>query len=153
MQNGHQPREPHPAKNVSFSTSFQAVETFLGRISYPTMTLITPKSIIHHPIRSNVISITAVFVKLLERQCSPLDLDLDSARIWLENIAIAQYRIHCVVYTSSFRASRGWKFQKGKNYKQKKEFAYRMCARRRTSAMPKPSFLCAPAFSRSMVVM
>ncbi len=30
---------------------------------------------------------------------------------------------------------------KGKNYKPKKEFAYRMCARRPTSAMPKPSFL------------
>ena len=55
--------------------------------------------------------------------------------------------------TSSSRVSRGQKFQKDKNYKAKKEFAYRMCARRRTSAMPKPSFLCAPAFSRSMVVM
>ena len=41
----------------------------------------------------------------------------------------------------------------GKTSKAKKEFAYRMCARRRTSAMPKPSFLCAPAFSRSTVVM
>ena len=35
----------------------------------------------------------------------------------------------------------GGSFQKEKNYIAKKEFAYRMCARRPTSAMPKP-FLC-----------
>ena len=35
----------------------------------------------------------------------------------------------------------GGSFQKEKNYKAKKEFAYRMCARRPNSAMPK-SFLC-----------
>ena len=35
----------------------------------------------------------------------------------------------------------GGSFQKEKNYIAKKEFAYRMCARRPTSAMPK-SFLC-----------
>ena len=47
----------------------------------------------------------------------------------------------------------GGSFRRKRTIKAKKEFAYRMCARRRTSAMPKPSFLCAPAFSRSMVVM
>ena len=36
------------------------------------------------------------------------------------------------------RASWGRKFQTEKNYEPKKEFVYRMCARRRTSAMPKP---------------
>ena len=35
----------------------------------------------------------------------------------------------------------GGSFQKEKNYIAQKEFAYRMCARRPTSAMPK-SFLC-----------
>ena len=40
-----------------------------------------------------------------------------------------------------------------KNYKSKKEFAYRMCAGRPTRAMPKPSLLCERAFSRSMLVM
>ena len=47
----------------------------------------------------------------------------------------------------------GGSFRREKNYKAKKGFAYRMRARRRTSKMPKPSFLRAPAFSRSMVVM
>ena len=37
-----------------------------------------------------------------------------------------------------------------KPYKPKKEFAYRMCAGPPTSAQPKPTFVCAPAFSRSV---
>ncbi len=37
-----------------------------------------------------------------------------------------------------------------KKLKPKKEFAYKFCARPPSSAMPKPSFLCAPAFSRSI---
>ena len=41
----------------------------------------------------------------------------------------------------SFRGSPGRKFQGEKNDKPKKEFVYRMCAGRPTSAMPKPSFL------------
>ena len=57
------------------------------------------------------------------------------------------------IYTSSARTSRGWKFQRKKNYKSKKEFAYRMRARRPTSAMPKPFLSCERAFCRSMVVM
>ena len=40
----------------------------------------------------------------------------------------------------------GGSFQKEKNYIAKKEFAYRMCARRPTSAMPKSFlFLCSPS--------
>ena len=59
----------------------------------------------------------------------------------------------CSLYTSSSRASRGRKFQKKKNYIAKKDFPYRMCARRPTSAMPKP-FLCFErAFCCSTVVM
>ena len=42
---------------------------------------------------------------------------------------------------------------KEKNYKPKKEFAYRMCTGWPTTAMPKPSFLSERVFSRSMVVM
>ena len=42
---------------------------------------------------------------------------------------------------------------KEKNYKSKKEFAYRMRARRPTSAMPKSFLCCERAFCRSMVVM
>ena len=56
-------------------------------------------------------------------------------------------------YASSSRASRGRKFQKKKKYIAKKEFAYRMCARRPTSAMPKPFLCCAQAFCCSTVVM
>ena len=51
------------------------------------------------------------------------------------------------VYTTSFRASRGQKFQREKNYQPKIEFAYRMCAGPSTSALPKPNFLSAPSFS------
>ena len=47
----------------------------------------------------------------------------------------------------------GGSFQKGKNYIAQKEFAYRMCARRPTSAMPKSFLCCEGAFCPSMVVM
>ena len=47
----------------------------------------------------------------------------------------------------------GGSFQKKKNYIAQKEFAYRMCARRPTSAMPKSFLCCERAFCRSMVVM
>ena len=47
----------------------------------------------------------------------------------------------------------GGSFQKDKNYIAQKEFAYRMCARRPTSAMPKSFLCCERAFCRSMVVM
>ena len=57
------------------------------------------------------------------------------------------------IYTSSSRASRGRKFQKKKELYSKEEFAYRMCARRPTSAMPKPFLCCERAFCCSMVVM
>ena len=57
------------------------------------------------------------------------------------------------ICTSRAGQAGGGSFKRGNNYKPKKDFAYRMCARRPTSAMPKPSFLCERAFSRSMVVM
>ena len=47
----------------------------------------------------------------------------------------------------------GGSFRRKKNYIAKKEFAYRMCARRPTSAMPKPCLCCERAFCCSMVVM
>ena len=47
----------------------------------------------------------------------------------------------------------GGSFRRKKNYIAKKEFAYRMCARRPTSAMPKPFLCCERAFCCSMVVM
>ena len=47
----------------------------------------------------------------------------------------------------------GGSFQKEKNYIAQKEFAYRMCARRPTSAMPKSFLCCERAFCRSRVVM
>ena len=49
--------------------------------------------------------------------------------------------------------ARGGSFQKEKNYIAQKEFAYRMCARRPTSAMPKSFLCCERAFCRSMLVM
>ena len=56
------------------------------------------------------------------------------------------------IYTSRAGQAGGGSF-KEKNYKPKKEFAYRMCTGWPTTAMPKPSFLSERAFSRSMVVM
>ena len=47
----------------------------------------------------------------------------------------------------------GGSFRRKKNYIANKEFAYRMCARRPTSAMPKPFLCCELAFCCSMVVM
>ena len=47
----------------------------------------------------------------------------------------------------------GGSFRRKKNYIAKKEFAYRLCARRPTSAMPKPFLCCERAFCCSMVVM
>ena len=47
----------------------------------------------------------------------------------------------------------GAKVSKKINYKWKKEFAFRMCKREPTAAMPKPSFLSEQAFSRSIAVM
>ena len=47
----------------------------------------------------------------------------------------------------------GGSFQKEKKYIAQKEFAYRMCARRPTSAMPKSFLCCERAFCRSMAVM
>ena len=63
-----------------------------------------------------------------------------------------QRLVACFIQLVPGRAG-GGSFKRQKNYKAKKELAYRMCARRRTSAMPKPSFLCEGAFSRSLVVM
>ena len=47
----------------------------------------------------------------------------------------------------------GGSYRRKKNYIAKKEFAYRLCARRPTSAMPKSFLCCERAFCRSMVVM
>ena len=47
----------------------------------------------------------------------------------------------------------GRSFRRKKWYIARKEFAYRMCARRPTSAMPKPFLCCERAFCCSMVVM
>ena len=47
----------------------------------------------------------------------------------------------------------GGSFRRKKTYIAKKEFAYRMCASRPTSAMPKPFLCCERAFCCSMVVM
>ena len=60
--------------------------------------------------------------------------------------------IYIYIYTSRAGQAGGGSF-KEKNYKSKKEFAYRMCTGWPTTAMPKPSFLSERVFSRSMDVM
>ena len=66
----------------------------------------------------------------------------------------SRIRIEPCIHIVPGRAG-GRKFQKKKNYNYiaKKEFAYRMRARRPTSATPKPFLCCERAFCCSMVVM
>lgn len=47
----------------------------------------------------------------------------------------------------STKSSQASRVPGGKNYKPKQDFAYRICAGQPTSAMPKPNFMCAPAFN------
>ena len=69
--------------------------------------------------------------------------------LWLLSVAV----FSDICYTSSARTSRGRKFPKGKELYSQTEFAYRMCARPPTSAMPNSFLCCERAFCRSMVVM
>ena len=73
------------------------------------------------------------------------------------NNNIRKARIQMIIRKTMYNTRRagqagGGSF-KEKNYKSKKEFAYRMCTGWPTTALPKPSFLSEWAFSRSMVVM
>ena len=61
--------------------------------------------------------------------------------------------IYCMIIQVVPGRAGGGSFRRKKNYIAKKEFAYRMCARRPTSAMPKPFLCCERAFCCSMVVM
>ena len=54
-----------------------------------------------------------------------------------------------LVCTSRAGQAGGGSFKR-ENYRPNPEFAYRMCAGRSTSAMPKPRCLCAVAFGRSV---
>ena len=68
------------------------------------------------------------------------------------SIELVQIYIYIYIQVVPGRAG-GGSFRRKKNYIAKKEFAYRMCARRPTSAMPKPFLCCERAFCCSMVVM
>ena len=57
--------------------------------------------------------------------------------------------IYVHIHTSRAGQAGGGSFKREKNYTPKKECAYRLCTRRTTNSMPKPRFLCAPAFGRS----
>ena len=54
---------------------------------------------------------------------------------WTDPDSVSKYQ-----NASSSRAIRGRKFQGGRTYKPKKDFAYRMHAGRPGSAIPKPNF-------------
>ena len=64
------------------------------------------------------------------------------------SMSLKHYRIQVVPGRAG-----GGSFRRKKTYIAKKEFAYRMCASRPTSAMPKPFLCCERAFCCSMVVM
>ena len=88
-------------------------------------------------------------------------------RWWHWGIDVGPSKIHIIKssYVSNFHLSYkihiqvvpgragGGSFRRKKTYIAKKEFAYRMCASRPTSAMPKPFLCCERAFCCSMVVM
>ena len=63
------------------------------------------------------------------------------------------YMIYCIIVQVVPGRAGGGSFRRKKNCIAKKEFAYRMCARRPTSAMPKPFLCCERAFCCSTVVM
>ena len=72
--------------------------------------------------------------------------------IYIVYIYISIHKVIIYIQVVPGRAG-GGSFRRKKNYIAKKEFAYRMCARRPTSAMPKPCLCCERAFCCSMVVM
>ena len=82
-----------------------------------------------------------------------------SSRVWtityMEQVYVYEYVF--IIYNNTIQVvpgrAGGGSFRRKKNYIAKKEFAYRMCARRPTSAMPKPFLCCERAFCCSMVVM
>ena len=82
---------------------------------------------------------------------SPEGSFFSGAKQAIGSVCLHKSKIHDTD-TSNSRASRGRKFQKEKEL-YSKEFAYRMCARRPTSVMPKPFLCCERAFCCSMVVM
>ena len=86
----------------------------------------------------------------------PIPLFIDIIYIYIYIIYIYIIIIYILLYlyiqVVPGRAG-GGSFRRIKNYIAKKEFAYRMCARRPTSAMPKPFLCCERAFCCSMVVM
>ena len=80
------------------------------------------------------------------------DLETSDMFLYIYNISIYIYINIILIQVVPGRAG-GGSFRRKKTYIAKKEFAYRMCARRPTSAMPKPFLCCEPAFCCSMVVM
>ena len=70
-----------------------------------------------------------------------------------ENVLKASVQLHSITIQVVPGRAGGGSFRRKKNYIAKKEFAYRMRARRPTSAMPKPFLCCERAFCCSMVVM
>ena len=77
---------------------------------------------------------------------------LQSTTKYFDKVLQSTTKYFSVVQVVPGRAG-GGSFRRKKNYIAKKEFAYRMCARRPTSAMPKPFLCCERAFCCSMVVM
>ena len=78
---------------------------------------------------------------------------LDTAGVGLLNhVNLSRFEVQYIIQVVPGRAG-GGSFRRKKKYIAKKEFAYRMCARRPTSAMPKPFLCCERAFCCSMVVM
>ena len=93
------------------------------------------------------------FVKVLSYNfiCTKFDA-MPLSYIWLI-LVIHIYALYIYYVPVVPGQAGGGSFQKEKNYIAQKEFAYRMCARRPTSAMPKSFLCCERAFCRSMVVM
>ena len=84
----------------------------------------------------------------------PCNISCTKYMLWIQKIINQKKNINKTYWIPVVPGQAGGgSFQKEKNYITQKEFAYRMCARRPTSAMPKSFLCCERAFCRSMVVM
>ena len=89
----------------------------------------------------------------LPGEALPLSLVLHAVALWLTKQKAVSWAEGAFFLQVVPGRAGGGSFRRKKTYIAKKEFAYRICASRPTSAMPKPFLCCERAFCCSMVVM
>ena len=123
-----------------WETLFSGVMLVSGRVISPDLP---------SPIYETVEAVGRLSKPLDQCQSSAGDLAASSRLLRGEEKTEGNGHLMVFVQVVPGRAG-GGSFRRKKNYIAKKEFAYRMCARRPTSAMPKPFLCCERAFCCSM---